>query len=64
MELEEYCPCCSGVTNFNLKDAVCNCGTVKCEHCGSEILTCSVCSHRMSGKHCDESNCFEYKKEE
>ena len=59
--MEEYCPLCTCVTEFDLEEAVNNCGTITCKNCGEQILACSICTHRFSGSHCNIDNCFEYK---
>ena len=58
--MEEYCPYCSCVTNFGFEKAISNKGQIICECCRKQIKACSICEHRLSGKHCDKDNCFEY----
>lgn len=55
--MDEYCPHCNCVTNFDFEKAIANNGKIICEHCGKEIKACSICSKRLGG--CDKE-CFVY----
>lgn len=55
-DLDEWCPFCNCETSFNLEKAVANNGKIICEHCGEEIMACSICSSRD----CNSKECFKY----
>jgi hypothetical protein len=58
--MAEYCPYCNYETGFDFKKAIANNGKIICEHCGKEIMACSICSHRLNGAGCNSKNCFKY----
>lgn len=57
----EYCPHCEGESEYEMedKDIIERKGIVVCQHCGVELLLCSVCTERNCKTCSSSSSSFE-----